>query len=74
MNFKNVIKHLETKTEVYDSMIKEMQSDFTTNKYDLRIEFCKKLLIEYESAINFLKKLQKLKIVKKILNNENENI
>lgn len=55
INFDNVIKHLCYEAARYYSQIKQMEEAITTNKYDSQIQFEKKLLLEYESAIDCLK-------------------
>ena len=57
INFDNVIKHLCYEAARYYSQIKQMEEAITTNKYDSQIQFEKKLLLEYESAIYYLKLL-----------------
>lgn len=57
INFDNVIKHLCYEAARYYSQIKQMEEAINTNKYDSQIQFEKKLLLEYESAIYYLKLL-----------------
>lgn len=61
LNFPNVISHLERTAKSYDSIIKEIE--YKELKYDW--ESYKKILVEFRLAIKFLKRLQKLKVIKK---------
>lgn len=66
LNFPNVISLLERTAKNYDSIIKEIE--YKELKYDW--EYYKKILAEFQSAIEFLKRLQKLKVIKKAVKNE----
>ena len=55
INFDNVIKHLKELISLIHWRIQQMEEAITTNKYDSQIQFEKKLLLEYELAIDCLK-------------------